>query len=344
MKAVIFKGLRSLALEERPEPTTVQGDDVVLRVHSTGICGTDRNIYLGNFPAAPGVILGHESVGVVEATGPDVRDLRAGDRVIVNPTLYCGTCGFCRRGAFNHCDHKVGTEVGVDRDGTMADRAVLAERFLYKIPDSMSFDRAVFVEPLACVLNNAHAADLRAEDDVVVLGGGPIGVIFAMLAERAALRVTLVEADPFRVDFARSRFERVVDASSEPTVEAAIAANAGRKPRVVIDTTGVLLQESIDLVSKGGTIVLMGFNAGYQPAIKPLYLVNNGISIVGAGDYNAPIFPSAIDLADALPLDDLITHRFSLDRHDEAFGLLVADGAVDAGYGAMKILVESSAA
>ncbi|QRN97700.1 alcohol dehydrogenase catalytic domain-containing protein [Archangium violaceum] len=340
MKAIIFKGVNRLALEERPEPAITHADDVVVRIDSTGICGTDRNIYLGNFKAREGVILGHESVGVVAAVGPAVRNFKAGDRVIVNPTLNCGRCDFCQRGELNFCDNKAGSEIGVDRDGTFASHSVFPEQFLYKLPKGMEFSRAVVVEPLACVLNNAKAANLRAEDDVAIIGAGPIGMVWGLYAQRVALRTTMLENNPFRIQFARKHLERVIDSGADNAVAAAIAANGGRKFRVVVDTTGVMLERSLELVSKGGCVVLMGFNAGYKATIHPLTLVGNGIRIIGAGDYNSQIFPAAIDLAATLPLESLVTHQIGLDEYEKAFGL-IAGGSNNAAYGAMKVVIRS---
>jgi fructokinase len=341
MKAVVFSGVRHVTLEERPDPVITQPDDVLVRVDSTGICGTDRNIYLGNFRARKGVILGHESVGVVAAVGPSVRMFKAGDRVIVNPTLHCGRCHFCRRGELNFCDHKAGTEIGVDRDGTFASYVILPEQFLHILPDRMTFERAVLVEPLACVLNNAEAAELSADDDVVVIGAGPIGMVWALHAQRVALSVTVVESNPFRSAFARRHLERVVDAQNGDVVESTIAVNGGRKPRVVVDTTGVMLEPALELVSKGGRIVLMGFNATHRAQIHPLTLVTNGIRIIGAGDYNSKIFPAAIDMAGTLALDQLVTHQISLEEYEKGFALLTGgDGATT--YDAMKVVIRSA--
>lgn len=342
MRALVFKGPRSVSLEDRPEPKLASTDDVIVRGAYTGVCGTDRNIYLGNFKAKPGVVLGHEAVGVVHAVGAGVDQLAPGDRVIVNPTLNCGECEFCRRGELNFCDNKAGTEIGVDRDGTFADYALLPAHFLHKVPASLSLERAALVEPLACVLNNVKAARLDASDDVVVIGGGPIGMLWALYASRIAPRVTLVESDPFRAKFARRKLDRVVDAGGADFAAAAITANGGRKPRVVVDTTGIMLERSIELVSKGGRVILMGFNAGYQASIRPLYLVNNGIQIIGAGDYNSQIFPTAIEQAGLMDMDWLITHVFPLADYEKAFALLTG-GDKSAEYGAMKIVIRSDA-
>src|ERR1700743_1020857 len=92
MKALVLTNERTLALTERPKPVVAKPTDVVVRVVQTGICGTDRSVLVGKFPAQPGVVMGHEAVGVVDQVGPEVGELAPGDRVIINPTLYCGAC------------------------------------------------------------------------------------------------------------------------------------------------------------------------------------------------------------------------------------------------------------
>lgn len=230
MRALVYLGPGSVELQERPAPRAAAADDVVVKVVGTGICGTDRKILHGRFPARPGVVLGHESVGLVQEVGAGVRSLAVGDRVVVNPTLYCGWCVPCMRGATNFCRNKAGTEVGVDRDGTYADAVVLPERFVRRVPDGMSFRSAVLIEPLACVLNNVQAAELTVDDTVTVLGAGPIGALVALVAARTARSVTVAETDDYRLSRARELFEAVVDVvdvSRTDAAEALVKASGG---------------------------------------------------------------------------------------------------------------------
>lgn len=342
MKALVYKQTQKLAIEDRPKPSIIQADDVIVKIISTGICGTDRNIYLGRFKARENVILGHESVGIIEEIGNKVTKFTKGDRVIINPTLHCGRCDRCRRGEINLCENKSGKEIGVDRDGTFAQFAILPEEFIFKIPNGMSFDQAVFVEPLACVLNNANAANLSPSDDVAIMGAGPIGMIWALFAKKVASEVLMIEKDPFRINFAKKKIKKVVDANAENVIEAAIKINRGRKPRIVVETTGVMLEQGLELVDKGGKVVVMGFNSKYKASVNPQYLVNNAISIIGAGDYNSHIFPKAIDIASKIYLEDLITQKFPLEAYDEAFSLLSVPSSVKRNqeyYQAMKVLI-----
>ncbi|MET7757965.1 alcohol dehydrogenase catalytic domain-containing protein [Streptomyces sp. NPDC005389] len=333
MRALVFLGPGSAALQDRPAAQLLNGDDVVVEVVGTGVCGTDRKILLGQFPARPGVVLGHESVGVVRETGPQVRSVAVGDRVVVNPTLYCGWCIPCLRGATNFCRHKAGTEVGVDRDGTYAESVTLPERFVVRVPDGLSFRSAILIEPLACVLNNVEAAAVSFDDTVVVLGAGPIGMLTALVAARQARRVTVAEPDGYRLKRAREQFAHVVDVSGTDTSEAVLKASDGERPSLVFDTTGAGLDAALRLVDDGGRVVVMGFDDTYTVPLRPLRLTNRGIRLIGAGDYRADIFPVAVDLAaelagptsgaDGVPfLERLVTHEFRLERYEDAFAAL----------------------
>ncbi|MFI8263929.1 zinc-binding dehydrogenase [Streptomyces sp. NPDC085665] len=364
MRALVYLGPSSAELQDRPAARLVNRDDVVVEIVGTGVCGTDRKILLGRFPARPGVVLGHESVGVVRETGPQVSSVEVGDRVVVNPTLYCGWCVPCRRGATNFCRHKAGTEVGVDRDGTYAEAVTLPERFVERVPAGLPFRSAVLIEPLACVLSNVKAASVTFDDTVVVLGAGPIGMLTALVAARQARRVTVAEPDGYRLEQAREQcadVADVVDVAGTDTAEAVVKAMGGERPSVVFDTTGTGLDAALRLIDDGGRVVVMGFDDTYTVPLRPLQLTNRGIRLIGAGDYRADIFPVAVDLAaelgglrqtgsGAVPaLERLVTHEFPLERHAEAFaalgGLTRGDAYDGTGrpprYEALKVVIRS---
>ncbi|MFF3837365.1 zinc-binding dehydrogenase [Streptomyces sp. NPDC001930] len=350
MRALVYLGPGSAELQDRPAAQLAHDDDVVVEIVGTGVCGTDRKILLGRFPARPGTVLGHESVGVVRATGPQVRSVGVGDRVVVNPTLYCGWCLPCRRGATNFCRHKAGTEVGVDRDGTYAEAVTLPERFVERVPAGLPFRSAVLIEPLACVLNNVEAASVTCADTVVVLGAGPIGMLTALVAGRQARRVTVAEPDGYRLERAREHFAHVVDVAGADPVEAIAKSWGDERPSVVFDTTGTGVDAALRLIDDGGRVVVMGFDDTYAVPLRPLQLTNRGIHLIGAGDYRADIFPVAVNLAAELGapqrpgsgtgggngsgagggngsgtgtlLDRLVTHEFPLERYSEAFTML----------------------
>ncbi|MFB6397739.1 zinc-binding dehydrogenase [Polymorphospora lycopeni] len=336
MKALVLQPDRTLRLVHRPRPRVTAPDDVVVRVVQTGFCGTDRGVLLGKFPAVPGVVMGHEAVGEVVEVGAGVTTLAPGDRVVANPTLYCGLCRWCRRGALNFCLHKAGNEIGIDRDGAFAEHLRLEERFLHRLPDGMSYDRAVLVEPLACVMNNLAAGRLRTGDEVVVLGGGPIGVLVALLADHAGARARLAEPDPYRRAAARTYFAGIPGSAVTVTEPDLVAA---RSAALVVDTVGPLLERACEIADDAGRIVVMGFHERATATLRPLDLLRRGLSVIGAGDYNSHIFVRAVELARDLPLEGIVSHHVRLDDFADALDTLgIAPGAA-APYSGMKVVI-----
>jgi len=255
-----------------------------------------------------------------------------GDRVVVNPTLFCGHCRFCQRGELNFCINKTKNEIGIDRNGTFADAFVLEARFVHPIPDEMSFDRAVLIEPLVCALNNLTAGHVVCGETVAVLGAGPMGVLTAMLAAHMGASVRLIEVDAVRRRMALDMLPNDRCAVLSPDD----ATTAGEID-LVVDAVGTLAETAIEMVRPNGRVVIMGFHAQAVCQIKPLHLLLNGIKLIGAGDYNSQQFPRGIELARHLPLETLITDRHPLDEYAAAFSKLCPQPGQP--YGAMKVLL-----
>ncbi|GHH87490.1 alcohol dehydrogenase [Streptomyces sulfonofaciens] len=333
------------ALRSRPSPAPHHPDDVVVRVAATGICGTDRGIVLGEFPALDGVVLGHEAAGVVQAVGTAVTEVSPGDRVVVNPTYTCGRCRPCRRGLAAHCTAKDGREIGVDRDGTMAGAVVVPERFACPIPDTVSFRRAAVIEPLACVLTNVEAAAPRPDDRVLVVGGGPIGTLCALVFAHRGVRTVLLERDATRAALARGILPDAVEVATGSGPGIGLPAGLlPHRPDVVVDTTGVLLEEALALVAAAGTVVVMGEREHARASVPLRPLVTSGVRVIGAGPYPPRLFEAAVDLAADLPLERIVTAAFPLAAYREAFAALGAPlepGAGAGAYTAMKVLLVS---
>ncbi len=342
MDAVVLGGDGRVVLGARPVPLVREPGEVLLSVRATGICGTDRGIALGEFPALPGVVLGHETVGEVVAGGTRAGGLRPGHRVVVNPTFYCGLCRRCRRGLPEHCAGKDGREIGIDRDGTMAGFAAVDERFVHRIPDDMPYRRAVLIEPLACVLANLAAAAPRPDDLVLVAGAGPIGVLAALVLAARGVRTGVVERDPERVRLAEQALPDTVRVLHSPDGRLTGAGGAGLpRPDVVVDTTGVLLEEAARLVEPGGVVVVMGERQRARATLECRPLATRGVRLVGAGPYPPHLFGVAVELAGRLPLECVVTHELPLSRAGDALALLgvPAAGQCPGGYRAGKVLL-----
>jgi len=343
MSAVMFEEPGHITLIERPVPEFRGPSDVLVDLVATGICGTDRGIVLGEFPATRGVILGHEAVGLVAATGPEVGDMTPGDRVVINPTFWCGRCSRCVRGGAAYCMAKDGREIGVDTDGTMTRSIVLEERFVHRLPAGMAWARAALIEPLACVLNNLAAANLQLDDHVLITGAGPIGALCALVLAHRGLKVRVAERDLNRLGLARSLLPTAVGLVAVTGSLAESLAAADAEPDVVIDTTGVLLEEALGVVAVGGRIVVMGERQAAVGQVPLRLLATRGVQVVGAGPYSPPTFQLALDLAPDLPLESIVSHAFPLEDYREAFGMLGLGGGgwPAGGYRAMKVLLVS---
>ncbi len=333
MRALVLSEQNKLELCERAKPELKQADDLIIKVLQTGICGTDRSVLMGKFSAKPGVIMGHETVGLVQERGLAVSKFKIGDRVVINPTLYCGKCQSCLNGSLKFCLNKAGTEIGIDRDGAFAEFIRLSELFCHHIPDEMSLDRAVMIEPLACVLNNLESGELSAGETLIIIGGGPIGILCAMAGSFYGTKVILVEKDPYRLSLCQN-----IMAASCHTYQACQPSDCPLKSGdVVVDSVGNMLEQSVEYVSNGGRVVIMGYNNKSIASIKPLELVQRGLKIIGAGDYNSQIFPRAIEIAKSLPLERIISHYFPMTRFEDAFSALSPSNTSN--YSALKVII-----
>jgi threonine dehydrogenase-like Zn-dependent dehydrogenase len=334
MKALVLTDDHRLVLAQRPVPRIRESTDVVVQVVQTGICGTDRSVLVGKFPAKPGVIMGHETVGTVHEIGAGVMGLSPGDRVVVNPTLYCGLCDNCRMARTNFCVNKRGTEVGIDRDGGFAQYILLPEQFVHRIPKRLSFDQALFIEPIACALNCIDAANLAAGETAVVIGGGPIGAVTAMTAQFYGANVHIVEPDAYRRQYCQNLLNNFGYNGEVHDPDDSALAGIGD---VVFDTVGNMLESALASAAVTARVVVMGYNSTAEIRLRPLDILQRGLTIIGAGDYTGRTFLKAIRIVNRVRTDSLISHRVSIDDYSRAFALLAP--SADRTYAAMKAVI-----
>jgi len=316
MKCAVFQGPGDLRVVERPSPRIARDDEVLLRVEAASICGTDLHILADppGHPATPGAILGHEYVGEVTGAGDAVEGLAIGDRVVVDPNLTCGRCAYCRRGAHNQCLHM--TTLGIFLDGGFAEYNVAPARALYRIDRQTPLDQAVFAEPLACVLNGFGQAGLALGDSVVILGAGPIGLLFLMLFRTGgAGKVGVVEITPARRRLAAAAGADAVWNPRETDLAAQVREWSELGADIVVDTVGSLFPECLRLVRRGGRVVLFGMNQQARPAVSQYEITRHEITVTGT--YIARrTFPQTVRTLESgrLRLEPLITHRIGLEE------------------------------
>jgi 2-desacetyl-2-hydroxyethyl bacteriochlorophyllide A dehydrogenase len=314
MKGLVWRGKYDLKLEEVPEPRCGEGQ-AILEIKYAGICGSDLTIYQGKHKRAkPPTVLGHEFSGVVvERRGEGYPGVRVGHRVAVNPVYSCGQCELCLAGNGHICEKK--GLYGVDSDGGFVRYVKVALMAPHHIPDSVSFEEGVLIEPLAVAVRAVRIGRLAFGESTVVIGGGPIGLLSAMVARVAGARkVLLVEPQPFRKSMAESLGFTVL-APEEATRERVMDITGGRSIDVVFDAAGVspAARLSMELVKRTGRIVVV---AVYKEPV-PVDLITLGygeMEILGSCVYTPADFAKSVGLVveKQLALTPLVSHRLPL--------------------------------
>ena len=256
MKAVVWHGVGDIRLEDVPAPKVSEPEDAVVRVTTSAICGTDLHFVRGTMAGmAEGTILGHEAVGVVEETGPQVRNFAPGDRVVIPSTIGCGRCVYCRAGYYSQCDvaNPNGRDAGTafyggpqqtgPFDGLQAEyaRVPYAHTNLVPIPPGVTDEQAIMVSDIfPTAWFGARLAEVGDGDVVAVFGAGPVGQLAALSARmQGAGRVLIVDGNADRLEAARLQNAETVDFNAEHPVEVIKELTGGAGADRVIDAVGI---------------------------------------------------------------------------------------------------------
>lgn len=320
MKALVWKNGKKIVLEEREQPFLSTEDDVKIRIKYAGICGTDLQVIKGNETIVPDIIMGHEAIGEIVEKGSNVNDYQIGDMVIIDPNQYCCDCDYCKRGLTNFCTgYNGGLKIaGINVDGTFAEYFVCHRRYIYKIPKDMSLEAAVVIEPMACVLNNLRAANIKENESVLVIGSGPMGALCQMIAKKNAAFVVCAETSQYRIDQCANLHDYAF-LSDEMTEEKIRKVNRGRLFDVIIDTVGSQTEKALTLCEKHGRIVPLGMNKVYSCNIKPYQFISMGLTLIGASEYNQLFDDTIMASRRFEELETLVTGKYSIDDYHEAF-------------------------
>ena len=329
MLAYTYMGRGDLRLLEKPEPVLLEDRDAIVRVTLSSICTSDLHIKHGSVPrAVPGITLGHEMVGVVEAVGAAVTRVRPGDRVAVNVETFCGDCFFCRHGWVNNCVHpQGGWALGCRIDGGQAPfvRVPLADQGLTPIPAGVSDAQALFVgDILATGYWAAQITPVGPEDTVLLLGAGPTGVctLQCLLLQRPR-RVIVCERDPQRLAFVRAHYPQVLALEPEGLREAVLAHSAHGGADVVLEVAGSedTFRLAWECARPNAVVTVVALYD--RPQLLPLpdmYGKNLTFKTGGVDGCNCA---QTLDLIAAGKLDTtpLITHTYPLKDIDAAYQL-----------------------
>lgn len=321
MKAIVYNGAWDIQLKEREEPIITAADEVIVEIKATGICGTDLSIISGEYNASPRVIIGHESAGIIVAKGDGVETCNVGQRVIIDPTFYCGYCENCRKGLRNHCLLKSSTEAGVSIDGTFTKYFKTTKQFIYPLNDNIPFEQGAMSEPLSCVLTAVKKLAVTPYMRTAILGGGPIGLLFYMALTQHGIQEGVVyEASRDRIKLIEENNVLSRNWKIEPSF-----VPQKNQYDLIIDTTGSLLEKSMQAIADGGKICMMGLRNNQQ-TINAREIADRSISIIGSID-SMDTFRHAVDLINKgnLGLEKIITNEYGLDDFESAIKDLGCD-------------------
>jgi threonine dehydrogenase-like Zn-dependent dehydrogenase len=333
MKALFLEAIGKLSLREVEKPVP-RADELLVRVEACGICGTDRHLFLGEFPSRPPVTIGHEFAGIVEAVGSGVTAFKPGMRVTGDPNIACGRCPACRRGRVNLC-HNL-EAIGIHRNGGFAEYVALPEKQAFALPLTMKPLHGAFCEPLACCLHGVDLANIKAGSSAIVIGGGVIGLLVVQLARLAgATSVVLVTRNE-----AKRRLAEILGATatidpSTGNVVDQITADDGILPGgadVVFECAG--LKETVEqaprLTGRGGMAVILGvLPNGMKVEIEPFDLLFREVGIMTS--FVNPFThgrAAALIASGTIVVEPLISRTIGLDGAIDAISSPAANGEI----------------
>src|ERR1700674_5566628 len=332
MKALVFRGPNQIAIEQVPIPKAGPGE-AVIRVTLTTICGTDLHIFKGEYPVRPGLVIGHEPVGVIHELGVGVTGYEVGNRVLVGAITPCGQCNYCLGGDLAQCGGPIGGwKFGNTINGAQAEYLLVphAQANLAKIPDELADEQVVLLADIASTgISAVESADLQIGDSVAVFAQGPIRLCGTAGAKvKGASLIIAVESDPVRTEMSkRMGADVVLDFTKEDVVEDIKHLTRGRGVDVAIEALGTqtTFESALRVLRPGGTLSSLGVYSGkLSVPVEPF--------AAGLGDHKivTTLCPGGkermrrlMELVrhGRLDLTPLLTHTFALDQINEAYQL-----------------------
>jgi L-iditol 2-dehydrogenase len=345
MLAAVYRGVNDVRLETVPVPA-IGARELLVRVHTCGVCGTDLKKIASGSHSAPR-IFGHETSGVVAAAGSEVKNFAPGDRVVVFHHIPCRQCYYCRHKTFAQCltYKKVGCTAGFEPSGGGFAEYVrvmdwIVEQGTVKIPQGVSFEQACFVEPVNTCLKGIEALRLQPGETVLAIGQGPIGIILSVLARRAGVTVITTDLYPERLRISKSLgFEHMIDASQNDAVQAVRECTDGRGADAVILAVGsnALIRPAMDATRPGGRVLLFAQTQRGEVVVDPAAICVDEKTLVGS-------YSASVDLQEEsvrfvmnreMDLERLISHRFPLEESAQALELVAHPQP-----GSMKVVIQ----
>ncbi|QBI54454.1 alcohol dehydrogenase catalytic domain-containing protein [Streptomonospora litoralis] len=323
MRAAIIERPGTVTVGDRPDPTPAD-DGVVVRVRACGICGTDLHIADGEFPPSPyPLVPGHEFAGEVVAVGSRAPGgLREGDRVAVDPSLFCGHCAYCRAGRGNLCANW--GAIGDTVDGGFAEFAAAPAVNCHRLPDHVGDREAALVEPLSCAVHGVRRIGVHVGERFLLVGAGTMGLLLQQLLQQGGAAVTVVDRNTERLELAK--------ALGAAATAADTAELDGERFDAAADATGApaAIEAAFDALHRGGRLLVFGVAPDdARVALSPFRIYNDEITVVGSMAV-LHSYGAALDLlaAGRLRTAELLTHALPLAEFPDALGLMRAGAGV----------------
>ncbi len=325
MNAAIMDQPLSIAVEKVDIP--VPGDnEALVKVYCIGICGSDVHYYehgkIGRYVVKEPIILGHELAGEVVQVGKNVSNVSLGDRVAVEPGVACGQCHYCKSGRYNLCPDVVFLATP-PVNGAWAEYIAIRSDFLFKLPDSMSYEEGALLEPLSVGFHAMLRGKVKPFDRLLITGLGPIGLLAAQAAKLFGVtEIYATDVVPFRLELARRMgITEVIDSSRENVKERLEALTNGAGVTLVVETSGngKAMADTINLVNRGGSIVFVGLPSADLIPMNMSQLIDAEIDAYGVFRY-ANTYPAAIQAltGSSIDIEQIITHKYALEDIKEA--------------------------
>ena len=316
MKAIKLAEPWNISCVEMEKPTPKEGE-ALIKVVAAGICGSDIGAFRGtNGLVSYPRVIGHELAGIVESIPENNKNgIKVGDRVVVDPYLYCGHCYPCSIGRTNCCtDLKV---LGVHVDGGMAEYYCHPADMLIKIPEGMTWEQAAMAEPLTISLHGIHRGGLKAGEFCAIYGAGPIGLVAGMVAEAYGAHAIVIDLVQERLDFAKKvGIEYVINSGKEDPIAKVAEITGGMMAQQVMECTGAnpCVRGCLDLVSNAGRITLTGWPKK-ETSLPTDVITKKEVDIRGART-SAGEFQEALELiaTKRVDMDQILTKTFTMDE------------------------------
>ncbi len=333
--AAFYRGNRTFTIEKRSMSSPKPGE-VSIRVDYCGICGTDMHVFHGNMDERIGFerVIGHEMSGTVVAVCNDCNNMEPGNKVVVRPLDNCGDCPACHAG-YSHICHKL-KFLGLDTHGAMQEFWTVPAHTVHVLPDNIQMDRAALIEPLAVACHDVRLSEIDEGEDVLVIGGGPIGALVALMARNVGGKVVISEINPHRSAVLKKLDFDIVNPSEQELVTEVNKRTSGKGIDVVFEVSGS--QAGVDamtaVAATRARLVLVAIHA-MKPTIDLFQFFWRELELMGVRVYEPQDYEQAIDIIanGKVDVDSLITDIRSLSEIQSAFEDL------DRNPSAMKTLI-----